>query len=472
MRSNPPIAGFTLPEVLTSVTIVGLVLIALYSCWAAVLGATKSSSIAVQHIQRERAAIRAISEALGGLSWYESGREDPLHLDDSFGFSHLKLISRVPPGFWGERELGDYPLRRIEFLTEDKPDGESQLVMIQQALLASPNSAVLHRTVLLPRVETFTIEVLPWQPFNSQSWQTSWPLTDDQIEDLVENWKTLKAQSDTNGSTNVTDKLTDAANTLLETRGLPLQAKVSLGVIEGFPRNSTLPIFASKASHAKRAIIPTIDWRDFESDPPMDPDSESDSRVVFIIDKSSSMRDGKLDMAKGALLNTLKALAADSDNKNYFYIYFFDKDLEPQDAMNGTSAMREANNSEINNFLKWIYEQVPALSRRRKAWGDDGIVDAITGAFSHAPTDINLITDAGTFKSVATGKMEELPIVDLIKSKNAAADTPAKVNVYVILNKTYGDREREIRGTESEQVLRNIAEKTGGKIEYIKPWVD
>ena len=172
MRSNPPIAGFTLPEVLTSVTIVGLVLIALYSCWAAVLGATKSSSIAVQHIQRERAAIRAISEALGGLSWYESGREDPLHLDESFGFSHLKLISRVPPGFWGERELGDYPLRRIEFLTEDKPDGESQLVMIQQALLASPNSAVLHRTVLLPRVETFTIEVLPWQPFNSQSWHT------------------------------------------------------------------------------------------------------------------------------------------------------------------------------------------------------------------------------------------------------------------------------------------------------------
>ena len=470
MRSNPPIAGFTLPEVLTSVTIVGLVLIALYSCWAAVLGATKSSSIAVQHIQRERAAIRAISGALGGLSWYESDREDPLHLDDSFRFSHLKLISRVPPGFWGERELGDYPLRRIEFLTEDKPDGESQLVMIQQALLASPNSVEPHRTVLLPRVETFNIKVLPWQPFDCQSWQPSWPLTDGQIEDLVENWKTLKAQSDANGSTNVTAKLTNAANTLFETRGLPLQAKVTLGVIEGFPRNSTLPIFASKASHAKRTIIPTIDWRDFESDPLMDPDSESDSRVVFIIDKSSSMGDGKLDMAKGALLNTLKALAADSDKNNYFYIYFFDKDI---DAMNGKNAMREANAFEINNFSKWIKEQTPARWRRED-FGADGIVTAISGAFTHAPTDINLITDADSFKSYTKRKREgeNLPFADIINSKNAATDNPAKVNAYIILNKTNGERDREIRGTVTEQVLRNIAEKTGGKIEYIKTWAD
>jgi len=37
MRSNNPNGGFTLPEVLTAVVIVGLVLVTLYSCWAAVL---------------------------------------------------------------------------------------------------------------------------------------------------------------------------------------------------------------------------------------------------------------------------------------------------------------------------------------------------------------------------------------------------------------------------------------------------
>ena len=72
MRSKTPIAGFTLPEVLTSVLIIGMVLVTLYSCWAAVLGATQSSTIAVQDAQRERMAIRAITEALAGVSWYEN----------------------------------------------------------------------------------------------------------------------------------------------------------------------------------------------------------------------------------------------------------------------------------------------------------------------------------------------------------------------------------------------------------------
>ncbi|SVC36936.1 uncharacterized protein METZ01_LOCUS289790, partial [marine metagenome] len=69
MRSRASTAGFTLPEVLTSVMIVGLVLVALYSCWAAVLGATQSSAIAVQDAQRERMAIQAMTEAIAGISW-------------------------------------------------------------------------------------------------------------------------------------------------------------------------------------------------------------------------------------------------------------------------------------------------------------------------------------------------------------------------------------------------------------------
>ena len=174
MRSKNPNAGFTLPEVLTAVVIVGLVLVTLYSCWAAVLGATQSSTIAVQDAQRERMAIRAITEALAGVSWYENRKEGPLRLDASLGFSNLKLISRVPPGFWGERALASYPLRRIEFVTEDVPGGESQLVMIQQAFLAPTNSAKVHRTVLLPHVETFAVEV--HSGAISNSWESVWPV--------------------------------------------------------------------------------------------------------------------------------------------------------------------------------------------------------------------------------------------------------------------------------------------------------
>ena len=92
MRSKASTAGFTLPEVLTSVMIVGLVLVALYSCWTAVLGATQSSAIAVQDARRERMAIQAMTEAIAGISWVENHNERPLQLDDSSGFSHLKII--------------------------------------------------------------------------------------------------------------------------------------------------------------------------------------------------------------------------------------------------------------------------------------------------------------------------------------------------------------------------------------------
>ena len=447
MRSNPPIAGFTLPEVLTSVTIVGLVLIALYSCWAAVLGATKSSSIAVQDIQRERAAIRAITEALAGVSWYENSREDPLYLDDSFGFSHLKLISRVPPGFWGERELGDYPLRKIEFLTEDKPDGESQLVMIQQALLASANSVVLHRTVLLPRVETFTIEVLPWQPFDCQAWQTSWPLTDVQIEDLVENWKTLKAHSDANGSSNVTDKLTDAANTLFETRGLPLQAKVTLGTVEEFPRKSTLPIFANQAAHAKEppaiGIIRRKNDVAFADDGfPLD-DPSSGARIIFIIDKSGSMSGPRLAMAKLALMTSLRQLeqSGESDAKGKFYIYFFN---HKSDAM-PASAMLEATPDNIQRMSEWLNSQ--------EAQGRTNPSDSIKSAFTHDPTELFLLTD-GAFPA----KRNETSVRDLLNALNP--DKSVKIN-------TFGVGEA-LRG-EGETTLMLIAKENGGVYTFIDP---
>ena len=456
MRSKNPNAGFTLPEVLTAVVIVGLVLVTLYSCWAAVLGASQSSAIAVQDAQRERMAIRAISDALAGVSWYENRKEEPLRLDDLLGFSHLKLISRVPSGFWGERELANYPLRRIEFLTEDKPRAEDmkpakkgrQLVMIQQALLAPTNSAKVHRTVLLPHVETFNIEVLPWPPFNSQSWQSSWPLTDDQIEDLVEKWKALKARPDANASTNDTDKLTDAANTLFETRGLPLQAKVTFGAVEAFPRKSTLPIFASQASHAKDppgiGVIGSVNDVTF-GEGGFDVDaSDSDARVIFIIDKSGSMSGARLAMAKEAILSSLKQMEQGGEDvaKGKFYIYFFNRQSDAMPA----SAMLEATLDNIQRMSEWLNSQ--------KAQGGTDPSDSIKSAFTHKPTELFLLTD-GAFR---TGR-DEPTIRELMGSLNADKSVVAHTLAL-------GE---ELRGRESETTLMLIAKENGGTYTFIDP---
>jgi len=404
MRSKKPNAGFTLPEVLTAVVIVGLVLVTLYSCWAAVLGATQSSTIAVQDAQRERMAIRAISDALAGVSWYENRKEGPLRLDDSLGFSHLKLISRVPPGFWGERELANYPLRRIEFVTEDMPGGESQLVMIQQALLAPTNSVKVHRTVLLPHVETFAVEV--HSGGISNTWEAFWP-------------------------------------TLFETNGLPWQAKVSLGAVKEFPRQSTLPIFASLASHAKgppaigiigRVGDVTFGEGGFDVD-----DSDSESRVIFVIDKSGSMYGDRLEMAKEAILQSLMQL---QENGGKFYIYFFNRQSDAMPA----SAMLEATPDNILRMSEWLKSQ--------KAQGGTDPSDSIKSAFSHKPTELFLLTD-GAFRT----RKDEPAVRDLLNSLNS--DKAVKINTLGI-----GDL---LRGREGETVLMLIAKDNGGTYTFIDP---
>ena len=166
MRARSSHNGFTLPEVLAAVTILSLVILMIYASWAALLRVTESSAVAAEHTQRERVAIQVIKEALGGASWYENRAEGPLELEAGEPFSRLKIITRVPPSFWGGRALGGHPLRRIEFVTEETTTGEHRLVMVQQALLAEVDSGQVHRTVLLPKVEEFSIEVQAGRPTN------------------------------------------------------------------------------------------------------------------------------------------------------------------------------------------------------------------------------------------------------------------------------------------------------------------
>ena len=404
MRSRASTAGFTLPEVLTSVMIVGLVLVALYSCWAAVLGATQSSAIAVQDTQRERMAIRAMTEAIAGISWVENHNEKPLQLDDSSGFSHLKIISRVPPGFWGERELADYPLRRIEFLAEDVPGGEFQLVMIQQALLAPTNSVSVHRTVLLPHVETFVVEV--HSGAISNSWESCWPV-------------------------------------LFETNGLPKQAKVILGAVKKFPRTSKLPIFASLTSHAQAPPIigrvRNVNDVSFGEDGFDVGDTDSNSRFIFVIDKSGSMYGNHLKMAKAAILQSLTQL---QENGGKFYIYFFNRHSEAMPA----SAMLEATPDNIRRMSEWL--------RTREARGGTDPSDSINSAFSHKPTELFLLTD-GAFQT----RRGEPTVRGLLNSLNT--DKSVKIN-------TLGIGE-SLRGREGETVLMLIAQENGGVYTFIDP---
>ena len=118
-----------------AVAILALVMTMMFGVFGSLLTATRTGVESADNTQRERMALRAMADALAGTSWYrQSGPGQFIAGQGAEGFSQLELVTRVPTGFWGERTLGQSPLRRVQFIVEPAPDGGQQLVLKQEAL--------------------------------------------------------------------------------------------------------------------------------------------------------------------------------------------------------------------------------------------------------------------------------------------------------------------------------------------------
>jgi len=415
MRANRTAAGFTLPEVLTSVVMVGMVLTLIYSVWSATINVTSTGATISQDIQRERMALKAITEVLGSATWYETRPEPQLQLETEDGFSQLTIISRVPPGFWGERTLGKHPLRRIEFRAEPNDTGGHRLVMLQQSLLGAQirsggtheieaqarDSWEYHRTVLLPHVETFALELK--SPGTNSTWEAAWP--------------------------------EDPASSPV----FPRQARVSLATSEAHPQQRTVPLFATVALHAPSVpvigqVVPLSEISFAEDGFEVD-ESDAITRVVFIVDKSYSMKGSRLQMAKDSVIKSLSQM----QDGQKFYVYFFDRNA---DAVG--SAALEPTPENLSRISEWVKEQ-------KSGFGDKGLWDAIKGGFAQEPTELHILTDGFTNRyDKDSDKATDL------RTTIAQLNREKSVKVY-----TYGVGER-VFGQESETTLMLIAHENGG----------
>lgn len=408
MRPTQRSAGFTLMELMTTLAVTSIVVLMIYSSWVTVLNATESSKAAAQNSHRERMTLEALEQVLSGAAWYNHHTNGPLHLDSMGSFSRLSVISRVPGDFWGARNLGAHPLRRIVFTTEPTVDGESQLVMIQQPLLAHTNRAPqIHRTVLLPRVETFSLEVRA-DPNPVAPWKNNW-----------------------NGAKG----------------GLPVDARVRLGISAAFPREKSWPLWANLTNHAHPppgiGTVTHLSGGTFASTGFDAAEQDPSARVVFIIDKSGSMWGGPLQMAKDALVKSLQAMGGEGK----FYVYFFN---QRDDAMriNATRSpiMLDSLPANIAKVSEWIDS--------RRARGGTDPSDSLKSAFTHNPTELFLLTD-GAFRV----RQGEPSVRELIQSLNANHAT--KVHTLAV-----GD---PLRGTTTEATLMIIAQENGGTYTFIDP---
>ena len=449
-RSTRQRAGFTLPEVLTALAILAMVMGVVYSSWSALTTATTTSTAAVEGAQRERMALTAVSDALASVVWYESQTESSLELEQEGEFSRLKVIARVPPGFWGDRELAGHSLRRIEFYCEENDAGDRQLIMTQQPVLASTNTTTAHRTILLPRVETFQLTL--YTPSAPSSLAANNPTPKNLRPPIPPTAPAKPSPPKTKRPTIPADPAPQPP-VPAERSPLPKMARMLVAANEAFPRTRAMPIFASRATHASR--LPEIGNSNVVSgehfaDSGFDlskPDAAT--RAIFIIDKSFSMRYfGRLDVAKGALKSELEKMSQSPDENGelpLFYLYFFNKNDTDQGP--GGAVMKPATSNELQKAYDFIDDQVSKS-------GNGDPEQVIKAAFTLEPTEIYLLTDT----DYSSRRWPEKNLLDLFSSLNS--EGKVKVNTVLFADQRGGDR---------ETMLQLIAKQNGGAYSFIDP---
>ena len=416
MRAPTGKSGFTLVETMIAVTILSLIILMVYSCWAAVLRASESSTVATQDAQRERVAMLAIEQALSGTVWYDDQTEETIALETIGHFSHLKIISRVPPGFLGNREARVHPLRRLEFVSEVTEEGQAQLVMYQQAFLAQNDDGNLHRTVLLPRLEEFSVDV--------------------KLKGARAEW----------------------TNELRSIKTIPAVVRVSLGTAPESPRSKTIPVVASLVKRARplpgSERIVRLKAEQLEGGGLPDADSNEDARVVFIIDKSASMGFGnRLEIAKTGVRTTLNKMAEGGDSK--FAIYTFNKTSDRL----GSGLLR-ASPQNVQAADAWLKTQNSLKGRQN--FGNQGIIDCIQKIFSDdiKPTEIHLVADAGFLRDLKSNNP-----LNIRGALSAYNDNIASFNIYLL--ESFGKDLDRILATATGAEMDKIVRENKGTIYLI-----
>lgn len=171
MKVNRAHKGFTLIEVMLSVTLFSLIMISVIACWKAVVNGKIIAESAAAAAQRARIGIKAVEQALtcaelstapGNLQFYS------FENDTSGKFASLTVSARLPGEFPGSGLFGDNVMRRVSFDVEPGAGGTNNLVMNQWPLLAAldkdntPYPIVLARDVNIFMLEFWSTQEDDW----------------------------------------------------------------------------------------------------------------------------------------------------------------------------------------------------------------------------------------------------------------------------------------------------------------------
>jgi prepilin-type N-terminal cleavage/methylation domain-containing protein len=167
--------AFTLVEILISIGILGLVLVAIYSSWTAILRASKVGLDAAAAVQRARIATRTVEDALLGIQSFAANQPYYGFYAEKGREATLSFVARLPQSFPRSGKFGELDVRRVTFSLEPGENYTSQLVLRQAPLLTEWDvDEKEHPLVLAKPVREFSLEF--WDS-RKNDWVDEWKET-------------------------------------------------------------------------------------------------------------------------------------------------------------------------------------------------------------------------------------------------------------------------------------------------------
>ena len=180
--SFAPCSAFTLVEVLVSMAILSLVVVAIYSSWTAILRASKVGLDAAAEAQRSRIALHTLEDSLSTVELFVRNWDYYGFLAENGSDATLSFVARLPKSFPRSGRFGDFDLRRLTYTVENGQNGGKELVLRQQPIVMDLDEDEKNYPLVLARnVKEFAIEF--WDP-RVQDWIDEWRQTN-QLPKLI-----------------------------------------------------------------------------------------------------------------------------------------------------------------------------------------------------------------------------------------------------------------------------------------------
>jgi prepilin-type N-terminal cleavage/methylation domain-containing protein len=175
-RASRP--GFTILELMLSIGIFAMVLVAIYATWIAILRGSQAGLKAAAEVQRARIAMRTLEGAFNSAEMFVANMNYYLFIADTSGdMAAVSLAARVPDDFLGANQFKmlDQKVRRVSFYTEPGRAGMAELKMTIAPIMVDTNQNYQPYTLTLAK--DVTLFKMAFFDLQKNEWLDEWKYT-------------------------------------------------------------------------------------------------------------------------------------------------------------------------------------------------------------------------------------------------------------------------------------------------------